>query len=249
MFTVGERDHLQEQLFARAAADSAITGAALTGSNGAGEGDRWSDIDLVLAVHGEFGPVMNRWTRWLYDELGAVHHWDLPSGSRHIRAFLLPGWLEIDLTFTPEEKFGPRGRQWQAIFGQARPVAPFPAPDPDTLAGRIWHQARHAHASIERGRWWQAEHWISEMRNHVITLACLRLGYPAVHAKGAHLLPRRLATTLETTLARSLSEAELRRALAAAISVAVSELRHWDPALTARLQPLFAELQGPRKAG
>ena len=58
MFTVGERDRLQEQLFARAEADSAITGGALTGSNGAGEGDRWSDIDLVLAVRGEFGPVM-----------------------------------------------------------------------------------------------------------------------------------------------------------------------------------------------
>lgn len=29
------------------------------------------------------------------------------------------------------------------------------------------------------GRWWQAEYWISAIRNHVITLACLRQGYPA----------------------------------------------------------------------
>jgi hypothetical protein len=88
----------------------------------------------VLAVCGEPGPVARRWTRWLCGELGALHHWDLPAPPRIIRVFLLPGWLEIDLTFAPEEEFGPRGPQWRTIFGQARPLEPFPAPDPDTLA-------------------------------------------------------------------------------------------------------------------
>jgi hypothetical protein len=245
VFTVGERDRVQELLLARAEADDAVAGAGFTGSHATGEDDRWSDTDLVLAVRGELSPVVNRWTRWLYDVLGALHHWDLPAGTRLIRVFLLPGWLEIDLTFTPEEEFGPRGPQWRTLFGQPRPLAPFPAPDPDTLAGLIWHHAWHAHVSIERDRGWQAEHWISTMREHVITLACVRLDYPAAHAKGAHLLPRRLATALETTLVRSLSEAELRRALAAVISVVTGELPCCDPALAARLEPMLAELQGP----
>ena len=83
--------------------------------------DRWSGTDLVLAVRGELGPVAHRWTRWLCGELGAVHHWDLPAGPRIIRVFLLPGWLEIDLTFAPEEEFGPRGPQWRTVFGRAWP--------------------------------------------------------------------------------------------------------------------------------
>ena len=241
----GERDCIQQQLLTRAEADRAITGAALTGSLATGEADRWSDIDLALAVRGELGPAVDRWAQWLYGEFGALHHWDLPSGPRLIRAFLLPGWLEIDLAFTPEDEFGPRGPQWRTIFGQGRPLALFPAPDRDTLAGLIWHHARHAHVSIERGRWWQAEHWISAIRDHTITLACLRLGYPTAYAKGAHLLPGELTAALETTLVRSPSETELRRALAAAISVAASELRHCDPVLAARLQPMLAQLQGP----
>ncbi len=118
MFTAEDRDSVQARLLARGEADSAITGAAFTGSLATGDGDRWSDTDLVLAVRGELTPVLNRWTRWLYDELGALHHWDLPAGPRIVRVFLLPGWLEIDLTFAPEDQFGPRGPQcspnWQA---------------------------------------------------------------------------------------------------------------------------------------
>lgn len=245
MFTAGERDRVQALLLARARGDGAIAGAALTGSHATGDDDRWSDTDLVLAVRGEPGPVAHRWTRWLCDELGALHHWDLPAAPGIIRVFLLPGWLEIDLTFAPEEEFGPRGPQWRTVFGQARPLEPFPAPDPETLAGLCWHHARHAHVCIERGRRWQAEHWISGLRDHAITLACLRLGQPTAYAKGAHLLPGRLAAALETTLVRSLGEAELRRALAAAIDVVTSELRHCDALLVTRLQPMLAELAGP----
>ncbi len=245
MFTARERDRIRERLLARAEADSAITGAAFTGSHATGEDDRWSDADLVLAVPGELGPVLNRWTRWLYDELGAQHHWDLPAAARIIRVFLLPGWLEIDLTFAPEEEFGPRGPQWRTIFGQARPLEPFPAPDPRHLIGLAWHHTLHARVCIERGRWWQAEHWISAVRDHAITLACIRLGYPAAYAKGAHLLPDDLTAPLKTTLIRSLAEPELRRALAAVINVMTDELAQSDPALATRLRPMLAELEPP----
>src|SRR5215475_5528923 len=108
MFTVEERDRIRAHLLARAEADGTITGAAFTGSLATGDGDRWSDTDLVLAVRGELKAVVNRWTRWLYHELGARHHWDLTTEHKVIRVFLLPGWLEVDLTFAPEAEFGPR---------------------------------------------------------------------------------------------------------------------------------------------
>ena len=53
MFTAEERDRIREQLLARAEADSAIVGAAFTGSLATGDDDRWSDTDLVLAVRGD----------------------------------------------------------------------------------------------------------------------------------------------------------------------------------------------------
>ncbi len=58
----------------------------------------------------------------------------------------------------------------------------------------------------------------------MITLACLRLGYPAHYPKGAHLLPDDLTAPLEATLIHSLGEPELRRALAATITVVTGEL-------------------------
>jgi hypothetical protein len=244
VFGPEERDRVREQLLARARSDGDVAGAAFTGSLATGEGDRWSDTDLVLAVTGDLEAVLNRWTRWLYDELGAVHHWDLSVGGSVIRVFLLPGWIEIDLTFAPAAEFGPRGPQWQTLFGTARPFKPVAAPDPQYLAGLVWHHALHARICIERGRWWQAEHWISAIRDHAITLACLRLDLPTAYAKGAHLLPGDLTTPLESTLVRSLDKLELRRALAAAIAVVTEELARTDPALASRLRPMLAELAG-----
>ncbi|MEV1170073.1 hypothetical protein [Nonomuraea sp. NPDC049784] len=244
MFSVEERDHVQARLLKLAESDDAIVGAALTGSNAVGDGDRWSDIDLVLAVRDDLTAPLNRWTRWLYEELGAVHHWDLPASSRIIRVFLLPGWLEIDLTFAAESEFGARGPQWRTLFGQARQLAPFSTPDIDNLVGLCWHHVLHARVCIERGRWWQAEHWISAIRDHTITLACLRLGHPSGYAKGAHLLPDELTVPLEATLVRSLSEPELRRALGAAVTSLTDEMERTVHELAGRLRPMLMEHAG-----
>ena len=108
-----------------------------------------------------------------------------PTFRRH-RPGQLPAWIEVIFNFVPEAGFGSRGPQWRTIFGQSHSLEPFPAPDPQHLAGLVWHHALHARICIERGRWWQAGYWLSGVRDQVIALACVRLGYPGVHAKGAH---------------------------------------------------------------
>ncbi len=245
MFTIDDRSRIRDRLLARARADDAVVGAAFTGSLAVGAEDRWSDTDLVLAVRGDLGDTLERWTRWCYQELDARHHWDLPVGESRIRVFLLAGWIEIDLTFAPEAAFGPRGPQWQTVFGQARPREQFAPPDPETLAGLLWHHALHSRICLHRGRWWQAEHWISAARDHVVTLACLRLGHPTGYAKGAHLLPAELTARLEGTLVTAITEPELNRALAAVIDLATEELRCSLPELATRLGPMLAELADP----
>ena len=248
MFTVAERTRLQARLLDRAEDDDAVVGAAFTGSQATGGGDRWSDTDLVLAVRGDLDGTVARWTRWLYDEFDAQHHWDLTAAPAVIRVFLLRQWLELDLTFAPESDFGPRGPQWHTVFGETRALDPFPPPDPNTLAGLIWHHALHAWICLHRDRRWQAEHWISALRGHVITLACRRLGHPTAYAKGAHLLPAEITTPLEATLVQTLTTPELRRALTAAVGQATHEVELADPELAARLGPMLRGLTRDRPA-
>ncbi|GHJ34444.1 hypothetical protein Sm713_00530 [Streptomyces sp. TS71-3] len=234
---------MRAALLARAESDPEVTGAAFTGSYATGDGDRWSDTDLVLGVRGDPAAVSEAWTSWLYEGFGAVHHWDLPTGSATVvRVVLLPGWLEVDLTFAPEADFGPRGPQWRTVLGTARPQPPFAPPHRPTLVGLCWHHALHARISIERDRLWAADYWIGTLRARLVELACLRLGLPAAHGKGAHLLPEEVTGPLAGTLVRELSAPELRRALAAAAGCFAAELGRGEPELAGRLHGLLAEL-------
>jgi hypothetical protein len=132
----------------------------------------------------------------------------------------------------------------ERLAQRAQQPDPYPATDRDQLVGLLWHHALHTRVCLDRRRWWQAEHWISAMRDHVITMACARLSLPAANAKGAHLLPDDLTAPLQATLVRELTEPELRRALTATITVVADEIARFDPALDARLRPMFADLTG-----
>ncbi len=243
-FDDGERRRVRDLLLAAAAEDPGITGAAVIGSDARDAADAWSDVDLAFAVRGEPDPVRRRWTARMEREFAAVHHWDLPSGSSVYRVFLLPGWLEVDLAFTPEEDFGPRGPAWRIVFGPDRPAVPGKPAGPGHLAGLAWHHARHARVCLERRQWWQAEHWISALRDQVVALACVRLGHPSAYAKGAHLLPPEVTRPLADALVRSLDETELRRALGAAAACLADELDRAAPGLGARLRPMLTGLAG-----
>ena len=99
----------------------------------------------------------------------------------------------------------------------------------------------HARTSIERRNPWLAEYWISEARNKMLALACIRLGYNGVHGRGYAQLPDAVTAPFAATLVRSLDEAELRRALGAATGCFLAELRLWDEELHTRLMPILQE--------
>ena len=240
MFTPEERNQVRERLLELAKMNTYVAGAAITGSYVAGGGDEWSDIDIAFAIRGELPTALEHWTHILYRDFGALHHWDLPFASTIYRVFLLPGCLEVDIAFTPAADFGPRGPNWRTVFGETVELAPGAPLRRDDLVGRAWHHVLHARACIERGKPWQAEYLISDVRDHVLALACLRMGYATMYAKGADLLPPELTRPLEATLVRSLDEAELQRALAAAAAALSAELERVEPVLAARLRPVLA---------
>jgi predicted nucleotidyltransferase len=230
MFTEERRQQVREQLLERARTDERITGAALTGSAARDAEDRWSDVDLFFGVSGGgVTEVRDAWSAFVYEELGALHHFDLRSGDAVYRAFLLPELLEVDLGFTPAESFGPLGGEaFRVVFGSTAREPGSPPADTDHLIGLSWHHVLHARISLERGAHWQTEHWISAVRDHVLTLACLRLGLPSAYAKGADRLPAAVTRPLEETLVRSLDRPELARALRAVVAALVREPRTPD---------------------
>ena len=236
MFTEAARERTLQALIQKAEADADVSGAVLLGSTATGTVDRWSDLDLALTVR-DPAAVAERWTA----ELNPVHYWDLAMGAESfIRVLLLDDGLEIDLGFYPEGGLVQRG-PWRPLFGDFEDSAAWKPASLDVrlTVGLAWHHVLHVRACIGRGRFWQAEHWIGQTRALVIALACVRYELPTAYAKGAHLLPSEATDALAATLVRSLDEAELRRALSAAVEALDRELRHHDAGLADRLRPIL----------
>jgi predicted nucleotidyltransferase len=241
VFTSQERERLRRQLLGLAGEDPRITAAAVTGSAADGLQDQWSDIDLFLGVaeEVELETVLADWTEYLYGELAALHHFDLKVPTATYRAFLLPSCLEVDLGFTPASQFGPHFR---AVFGQVAQPSQAAPPDAGHLIGLAWHHVLHARICIERAKPWQAEYWISGIRDQTLALASLRLGQPTAYAKGADALPVEATGGLEDALVRSLAPGELRRALRVATRRLLGELEATDPVQAQRLEGAIGEL-------
>ena len=248
MFTAEYRDQVRHRLLELARADPRVTAGALTGSMAFGSGDNWSDIDVAFGIADGITPVavLDDWMQVLDQELGVVGHFDLHSGSSVYRVFLLPTGLEVDVAVTPAEEFGARGPHFRALFGTTQKLQAIPQPNASYLIGLGWHHVLHARSSIERNKPWQAEYWISGIRDHTLALACLRLGENAIYGRGIDRLPTALTDPLAAALARSLDESELRRALAVATRCLISELEEWDSQLNARLKPLLQEFGAPQ---
>jgi predicted nucleotidyltransferase len=244
MFSAAEREGVRARLLDRARADENIVAAAVTGSSAAGAEDAWSDVDLSFGITDgvEIATVIEDWTALLEREFGALHHWDLVSPTTTFRVFLLPLGLEVDLGFTPQAHFASRGPRFRPVFGEFATHDPSPPPAVREEIGLGWHHVLHARACIERGRPWQAEWLISAIRDHVITLACIRLGLEPYYARGADRLPPDMKDAVKPTLVRDVQPAELRRALRSAADALVNEVRERDAELAARLAVEFAQL-------
>jgi hypothetical protein len=248
VFTVEQRDGLRERVLTLAEKDRRVVAGAAVGSLALGGGDRFSDLDLTFAVAGDVpvAYVLDDWTRALSDEMDAVHLVDLERGPTIYRVFLLPDALQFDLSLTPAPRFAPAGPRFRLLFGETagRDVADPPKPP---AAGDLFGwgviYGLHTRACIERGRVWQAEHYVGAVRDHALSLACLRRGLPAVQARGYDDLPADTLATLEQTHVGVLEPARLRSALSAAVRALLHEAREANvPSVDAVAQRL-AELR------
>ena len=219
LFSVQDRDRVRDRVLELAASDQRIVAGAVVGSLALNEGDRWSDLDLTFSVADEFSifDVLEDWTRKIVDEFDAAHLFDLPSGASIYRVFLLPGCLQFDLSFTPASKFGASGPKFRLLFGNAVEKPYLPSPSVHELFGYAVHHALRARFCIERGRYWQAEYWISSIRDYALAIACHRHDLPVAYGRGFDHLPAHVLEPFKSALVSSLERDELLRALRAAI--------------------------------
>ena len=214
-FTVAERDRARTRLIAMAREDARVVAAAEVGSQALAPGDRWSDIDLTfgLAADATVPEVLADWTRAIEHELEGVPLFDLPFRSTLYRVFLLPGALQVDVSFTPGAEFGALGPKFRLLFGTAVERERGGPPAAESLLGLGAHHAVRARIAIERDRPWQAEYWIRSLRDESLALECLRHGLETRYARGYDALPAEVTALHRDTLVRSLDRAELMRAL------------------------------------
>src|SRR5262249_22696121 len=83
--------------------------------------------------------------------------------------------------------------------------------------------ALHARACIERGRGFQAEHYVGAVRDHALSLACLREGLTPVQARGYDELPPGTLARFGAAHVGSIEHDALRSALAASVLALVHE--------------------------
>jgi hypothetical protein len=225
VFTVEQRDALRERLLQLAEEDERVVAGAVVGSLAMDGGDRFSDLDLTFGIADNvpIADVLDDWTRTLVVELAAVHLADVERGATTYRVFLLPDALQFDLSLTPAAQFRPGGPRFRLLFGEAGEPE-FPGtPVADDLFGWGVIYALHARTCIERGRAWQAEHYAGAVRDHALSLACLRHGLPAVQARGYDDLPAHTLARFRETHVTAAEPGALRAALAASVLALLRE--------------------------
>jgi hypothetical protein len=238
VFTVEQRDALRERVLQLAEEDERVVAGAAVGSLAVDGGDRFSDLDLTFGIADDVqaAEVLDDWTRTLIGERDAVHLADLERGPTTYRVFLLPNALQFDLSLTPAAEFRPAGPRFRLLFGETAAsdsevstprlagnlFIPTPSVAHDLFGWGVIY-ALHARACIERGRVWQAEHYVGAVRDHALSLACLRQGVPAVQARGYDDLSAETLARFEHAHVSATEPGPLRAALAASVRALMRE--------------------------
>lgn len=256
MFTEAGRDAAVARALELLTADDRVEAVLLTGSLGRGEGDRWSDIDLLAAVaaDADVDAVTADWERLVYREWPIVHHYATEFGTTRVRGFLLRDALLLDLAFTPIgdlEVWAPvqvlLDRSGRVTAVAETPASWSPTPDWSGEAGFAAHDVLHACVAANRGRKWQSAYFLQRIRNRTLALASERHGFDSDDFTRVDDLPAEETSPMEATLVPNLRTDVLLEAIDRATRGFLDELRRHDRDLADRLtEPFNAILKGAR---
>jgi hypothetical protein len=246
MFSRDEREHIRAALVYAAQADPNITGAAHLGSAAADRLDDWSDIDFALCLSRDavVNDILASWTARMYNDHRAVAHCDVRRGETLYRVFLLQNTLQVDISFWPADSFRATGPRFKLIFGIANEPQPPLIDSAAELTGLAWVYGLHVRSSIARQRLLQAEYMLSNMRNRVIALACLREGLSTSEGRGFDDLSIDQNSRFVDCYPSALSAEELQGAFQRTTSALLNEIQLRDSDLAEKIGPTLIEISG-----
>ncbi|MBA3986398.1 MAG: nucleotidyltransferase domain-containing protein [Flavobacteriales bacterium] len=224
MFTIQSRDEVREKIISKAKTDRRIVSAAVIGSYAQDTVDRWSDIDLTFGVDEAFSTssLINSWTDYVLKEFSGIVLFDVQVGNTTYRVIILPGCLQVDLSFSPVSEFGAIGPHFKLLYGgqYEKPQHSKQYENLQTkqqltqeMFGYMVHHILRARFSAERNKLWQAEFWISETRNYALKLACISWGLNSDYGRGFDDLPNNILSAFKNSYVKELSKEEILRVI------------------------------------
>lgn len=132
--TTPDQQHLIDRITRRLEADPRVESAWLIGSLGAGDGDAWSDVDILACAAEDSLAALVKDTRAQIDAIAPTLHVMTLYGR--VLSAVASDWARFDISFAPPEALSARPpggmRRLFARPGAAAPAGPEPKPRPPT---------------------------------------------------------------------------------------------------------------------
>ena len=242
MFTIEFREYIHERILEFAKADKRISQAALVGSTSETP-DRWSDLDITFGVSSKSNieDVLRDWTSHFEFVFNGVSLFDITYKSSVYMVFILPGGLQVDISFTPESDFGPHGPRFRLLYGNVNKRILHEEPDPKRMFGMAVHHLLRTRVCLERRKIWQAEYWLSSARNEFLSIICINHKLPYSNGKGYDKMPKEVVDSFTPAFPKSLNGIELCMALKILIEN-IPNNKEFSLFLTQRLENILKEL-------
>lgn len=120
MFTKAYRELIRNSIIQKAIDDQQIVSAAVIGSYARNEVDEYSDIDLTFGINEilSLDQMLERYRKFVLEEFSGEYLFTLEQDHTKYIVFLLPGCLQVDLSFTKQQEFGPKAYPFNLLFGE-----------------------------------------------------------------------------------------------------------------------------------
>jgi hypothetical protein len=166
---------------------SSLGGVAAGGSFSTGRLDRYSDLDLIVAVTEQAAPLANSDRQKIAARIGpllAAFTGEHVNEPRLLICLYGPPLLHVDLKFIPTLQLNPRvedpivlwDREGEVRNALASGIAIYPSPDLQWIEDRFWVWVHYGAAKIGRGELLEAVDFLSALRKFVLGPLALQSG-------------------------------------------------------------------------
>lgn len=188
-----EQQALLDRLTAILRLDERILAAWTIGSLARGDGDAYSDVDLLVAIRGEdFAALVADWPTFLARLSPTVFAQQLGSGEKPTITAITPNWLRFDITLASAADPRPHGYAAALLFARDRdeppaifapPTARVPWDRLPPLCGEFLRLLGLLPVAVGRGEYIAGLTPAMLLRGHLIELYLLENGSPSGGAK------------------------------------------------------------------